>query len=148
MIKKITSLESGDSFEWILKSENDFFPYPWGKQQWQELDFTERYSLYISKSLASKKLMGFALYDCAQLPNSLHLLKVFVEPEFRGKGLADKLLQASIDEYRPEQIFLEVAEDNQSAIGFYKRFGFETLTLKKRFYSDGKAAFAMLLKCD
>ena len=64
----------------------------------------------------------------------------------RRKNLAKKMLDVSIDSFERlnvERIFLEVAVDNDPAIHFYKKLGFEVLNTIKSFYSDGTSAYAM-----
>lgn len=62
-----------------------------------------------------------------KLSHKAVLSSVFVKPEFREKGIANKLL-SSVLEYSKghvEQILLTVATDNKSAISLYKKFGFQ-----------------------
>ncbi len=55
------------------------------------------------------------------------LRPIVVLPQFRGQGVADKLVERLIQDARQrgyEQVFLFTEADNQSAIRFYTRFGF------------------------
>lgn len=51
---------------------------------------------------------------------------LYVLPGHQGQGVGAKLLQRSLDWFgSDEDIYLHVAEYNQNAIAFYKRFGFD-----------------------
>ena len=49
---------------------------------------------------------------------------LFLLPEERGKGLGTQLIQYGIQNYGIKEV--TVNEQNPQAIGFYRRFGFET----------------------
>jgi ribosomal protein S18 acetylase RimI-like enzyme len=58
----------------------------------------------------------------------LYIHDFFVHPDFRGKGLANKLMQELIsisNDRKYCKITLEVREDNFVAKGLYKNLGFE-----------------------
>ena len=46
---------------------------------------------------------------------------------------------------KAERVFLEVAESNHRARGFYRKVGFRELRRVKGFYHNGEAAFTMEL---
>ena len=51
---------------------------------------------------------------------------IYVAPEVQGMGIGGKLMRKVLSLYgRDQDIFLEVVSYNQSAIDFYRRFGFE-----------------------
>lgn len=134
-------------FDRIVAWDANNFPYPWSQSQWRQLDFSKRYGLYICHS-SDRDVVGYTLFDVQEAPESGHLLKIFVMSQNRREGLARLMLQKVIEEYNLRQVYLEVGVNNEAAIGFYKKLGFEVLTLKQKFYSDGESAYAMLLKCD
>lgn len=56
---------------------------------------------------------------------ALYLREFLVTKEFRGKGLADKLLLNTINHSSAEKILLWVKSDNIAAIKKYEKYGFE-----------------------
>ena len=58
----------------------------------------------------------------------------------RRKGIGDSLLEAFICTLpdTAEEIALEVRESNAPAIAIYKKNGFESVGIRKNFYSDPK----------
>lgn len=62
-----------------------------------------------------------------QYPEGYELRPIVVHPQFRGRGVADRLVERLIQDARErgyDQIFLYTEADNLPAIGFYTRFGF------------------------
>ncbi|MEO5920889.1 MAG: ribosomal protein S18-alanine N-acetyltransferase [Pseudolysinimonas sp.] len=73
---------------------------------------------------------------------------VTVAPHARRRGLARTLMLALINEARrrgAEELFLEVRIDNESAQALYASLGFETVTVRKRYYKGGIDALSMKL---
>jgi len=67
---------------------------------------------------------------------------ICVLPEFRRKGLAQKLMQ----QISGDKIFLEVEENNIAAISLYKKLGFAQFGSRKDYYGAGKNAILMSLQ--
>ncbi len=73
---------------------------------------------------------------------------IAVIPEFEGKGIGSALLTELIEEARRRQaadVLLEVREDNPRAQALYRRFGFEQIHVRRRYYRDGADALIMQL---
>jgi ribosomal-protein-alanine acetyltransferase len=74
---------------------------------------------------------------------------VSVAPRARRQGLARTIMLALINEARrrgAEELFLEVRVDNESAQALYAALGFETVTVRRRYYKGGVDALSMRLK--
>lgn len=54
-----------------------------------------------------------------------NLEMLFIDPEYRGKKIGKILLNYSIDNLNVTKV--DVNEQNEQAIGFYKHFGFEVI---------------------
>jgi len=68
----------------------------------------------------------------------LNIHDFFVKPEYRGKGLANNLMQELIsisNERKYGKITLEVREDNLVAQGLYKSLGFEECSPNMLFWT-------------
>lgn len=77
-------------------------------------------------------ICGFHAADEAEITS------VAVSPKHRRRGIAGQLMREYL-EVLPEitqSIFLEVRESNSAAIGLYKKFGFEKISIRKNFYSS------------
>lgn len=75
--------------------------------------------------------------------DSLEIMKIGVNPQYREKGFGTILIN-EIKKSRME-IFLEVRENNTTAIEFYKKNGFKEAGKRKNYYRDtGEAAIIMV----
>lgn len=106
--------------------------------------------------------LGWMIYDddtliafAITLPcvDNSELITIATHPDFRGQGLAGKLLKNAIEANRRlsfQKLLLEVAEDNSAAIALYEKSGFLTDGRRKRYYQrkDGPAKDAILMSCD
>ena len=72
-------------------------------------------------------------------------------PEQEGNGIGSALLTELIRESRrrrAEDVLLEVRADNPRAQQLYRRFGFEQIHTRPRYYRDGVDALIMRLRLD
>ena len=128
----------------IMALEQDFFPFPWSKQSWD--DFVRNSKFLISLGTVRDDVIGFSLFSVNELEGLGHLLKIVVEKEYRGNNygqLLHSVIEEKLRSLNLEKLYLEVAVANLSAINLYKKLGYEQLVVKKSFYSNGNDAFAM-----
>ncbi|GAA2157276.1 GNAT family N-acetyltransferase [Pedococcus bigeumensis] len=62
-----------------------------------------------------------------QADDETYLVAMWVASHARGRGVADQLVRALLDHARRagrRRVLLDVADDNERAIGFYERVGF------------------------
>jgi [ribosomal protein S18]-alanine N-acetyltransferase len=71
---------------------------------------------------------------------------ISVVPNQQRSGIGSKLLSlalAAAKQRGAEQVFLEVAVENEPAISLYKNFGFEQISIRPNYYGPGKNAYVM-----
>lgn len=130
----------------VLIDEQCFDGYEkYSKQTFiDELSLSDRH--YI---IATHKNLVVGYVGLWQTGDDLNLLKIAVLPQFRKFGVGFKLMQMASD-YRKQKgldkYFLEVRENNEKAIKLYKKFGFKTLNIRERYYSDGENCLVMFAK--
>lgn len=97
----------------------------------------------------SDELMAY----CVLLPgvNELELLNITVDPSYRKKGYAQRVLGIMEDlasSRSIESIFLEVRVGNKPAIQLYKKLGYEQVGLRKDYYplTSGGREDAIVMK--
>jgi [ribosomal protein S18]-alanine N-acetyltransferase len=100
---------------------------------------------------AATKPLGFYLWR--QTLDEAELLLIAVRPEVRGTGLGRRLVQDLMAQARDSgvaQLFLEVREGNDPALGLYRSAGFEPIGRRARYYRgrDGRAHDAITLRYD
>lgn len=104
---------------------------------------------------ADGKAIGFAMVG--PVPDALggtdaYLLALAVDEEARRRGVGRGLLAAAVDEARrgrrrwgTEQLRLDVAEDNDAAIGLFRSAGFVDAA-SAEVYAGGQSALSMVLR--
>lgn len=73
-------------------------------------------------------------------------MNIAVRKGFRKKGIGSELLNFLIDEAKSKEkmcITLEVRDDNIPAIELYKKFDFEILGRRKKYYNNTSDAIIM-----
>ena len=89
------------------------------------------------------EILGFIHYEI--LYETVNILNIVVNPENRknkiGTNLIDNML-SSLCNKRIENIILEVNVNNVSAINLYKKFNFEIINIRKKYYK-GEDAYIM-----
>lgn len=77
------------------------------------------------------------------------LMTIGVAKDAQRQGIAARLLEALISRARAQgaaRMLLEVRVDNEPALALYRRFGFERMGLRKRYYQPGNIdAYTMSL---
>lgn len=76
------------------------------------------------------------------------LESIAVDPRYRGRGVAQALLNATIRDLRSQRIGalrLMVSVKNESALRFYLRAGFVRVRRVKDYYDTGRDAWRMRL---
>ncbi len=58
-----------------------------------------------------------------------NLEMLFIDPEYRGKQIGKTLLNYAIDQMNVTKV--DVNEQNEQAVGFYKHFGFQVISRSK-----------------
>lgn len=110
----------------------------------EELNFDDRH--YV---VATHKNLVVAYVGLWQTGDDLNLLKIAVLPQFRRLGIAKNLLQRAM-EYRSQKkldkFFLEVRKSNHKAIELYKKFGFDVVHTRHKYYDDGEDCLIMFDK--
>lgn len=83
------------------------------------------------------QLKGFAIIDAVRLPRLAHrsrISSVYISPELRGSGAALSMMQWMQNEFaRFFTLFrLGVRADNERAIAFFKKLGFQEMGVEPR----------------
>lgn len=88
--------------------------------------------IYIGKELAGSLC-------CRLLYPEAELLTVGVKTAFRGQGLGKKLLEEMhrlLREKQIREVFLEVRENNPTAIGLYQEQGYKVIGKRRNYYRN------------
>ena len=126
---RLTSIEIPS----VLSIEEQNSDYPWS-----QLQFTT--SIENSNNLCyclslDGKTVGYLISMVAL--DTADILNIGIEPDYKRQGHGTALLNHLIKELKKKdicEILLEVRAANKSAIQFYKKQGFEEISVRKNYY--------------
>lgn len=99
----------------------------------QNVGNTSNPYLKINGYYIDDKLVGVLVYE--DIFNRFEVDYIVVDSQYRCKGIATKLIENIIN-LNPENITLEVREDNIPAINLYKKLGFEVVSKREKYYGN------------
>ncbi|ADU50393.1 ribosomal-protein-alanine acetyltransferase [Thermaerobacter marianensis DSM 12885] len=128
----------------VLAIERRSFPTPWSERAFVgEL----RDNLYADYIVARHdgRVVGYAGMWC--ILDEAHVTTIAVDPDFRGRGVGDRLLTALEERalrYGCRRMTLEVRVSNHVAQRLYRRHGFRPCGIRRGYYVDnGEDAIIM-----
>lgn len=147
----------------IMEIERVAFATPWSARAYRyEITQNEQSIMLVVRPMVHARGLLARLRDQLQpaRPGSLlgyaglwlllddaHICTIAVHPEHRRQGLGELLLLALLDkgmEGGARRATLEVRVSNLVAQGLYRKYGFEIVSVRKRYYSDsGEDAYIM-----
>lgn len=97
-------------------------------------------------AIHDNELAGYALVLYRKGTQLARLYSIAVSDQFRGRGIANTLLQ-NVQQLAAKQLCLfmrlEVRTDNDAAIGLYRKLGYHRIGVVKEYYEDGSDALQM-----
>jgi len=136
-----------EDLEEVLGIENCSFPTPWNQRLFEE-EINNPYShIFLFKKAEGEKYSIIGYICLWRVKDEAHILKVAVHPFFRRKGVAQRLIQFTLEylfQENIEKVILEVREHNHPARCLYDKFGFWQIGLRPHYYQDtGESALIM-----
>ena len=122
--------------EQIEAIEQQCFSCPWTLDQLRSQLSDDRH-VFLAAVAESGAVLGYVGMHC--VAGECYIDNVAVFPHARRKGVAAALLEDLVTWARAEAcafVTLEVRPSNTAAIALYKKFGFEEVGRRKRFYRD------------
>ncbi len=131
----ITEMKESD-IEEVLVIEKKSFADPWSRRLFKEtLSFPHSINFVMRGETGI--LLGYINFYL--IAEEAHMLNLAVHPDWRKKGMASRLLGHAIELLKRRhaaRFFLEVRESNRDAIELYRKFGFEMIGRRKRYYVE------------
>ena len=147
---QIETLRSSD-IEIVAKLHARCFFDAWGPPMLRQvLGMTGAFG-YVARRDGYGSVVGFALGRVAA--DECELLSLGVEPDFRSQGIGAHLLTTAMSRAAAEKarwFFLEVAEDNKSALQLYRNYGLSGVGQRLDYYenADGSRTNAHTMRCE
>ncbi len=133
--------------------EMDFlcFTSPWNEKDYREMQKQSSFNNWLLKN-PDDCALGMLVFH--SIPPELEILRLGVHPNYRKLGLAGFLLtqlEIHAKSYKIGSIWLEVHEDNKSAISLYGKLAYKGIGSRKNYFrnpSGDALLFKKLLKHD
>ena len=94
-----------------------------------------------------KKILSFGLFQIVD--EVADVLTLATLPKHRRRGHAKAILTTMVGLLPPGgKLWLEVADNNATAMGLYKNIGFHETTTRPNYYRDGQTAKLLMLQKD
>ena len=124
----------------VLAIEVTSFSLPWTEEMFAtELARGTLAEVLVARLLPAGAPPPVAGYICVWVvSDELHINNLAVHPRWRRRGIAAGLLRAALDHGREggaRSAFLEVRASNVGAQGLYRKFGFEPVGVRPRYYT-------------
>lgn len=139
---QIRELRQSD-LDQVVTIERNVFQSPWSRKSFQDSIESGALNWVV---IVDNVIAGYSVN--LAVADEFHILNIAIVECFRRRGFAAALLQHSLDAAQNRglsDVFLEVRVSNNSAIALYKKFGFEDMMKRKKYYPDGEDAFVMHL---
>ncbi len=86
-----------------------------------------------------ERLIGYVINS--RYVDAWHIMNVAVDPDYRRRGIATRLLEQVFESTRDDQrrgYTLEVRVSNDRAISLYEKLGFERQGIRRGYYTDNR----------
>lgn len=126
----------------FLVSARDSFPDAWDEKMLLSAFNAGNFFGFIAENGAPAGFITYSVnIDTADLQD------LFVAENYRRKGVAYALIASFIKDAKSrgvKKLFLEVRESNTPAITLYKKAGFDLISVRNKYYSDGENALVLV----
>lgn len=95
------------------------------------------------KAVASEQLVGFVACDVRRSQRTAWIATVAVHPDYRGRGIGDRLMQIAEERCGMSRMRLSVRISNGAAQALYSRRGYVQVDVWPRYYVGGEDAIVM-----
>ena len=138
----------------VMEIEHLCFINPWNEEQFiyeiEENVYSNPWVVELSNTNSDNvAIVGFCVYW--QTFDSANICQIAVHPEIQRRQLGSAMMDEIINDCyakRVQTLTLEVRKSNTKAINFYLKHGFEQVTVKEKYYTDGEDAIYMTRRVD
>ena len=133
----------------ILAIDRNAFKRPWNRKSFlEEIDRTDAYS-YVARSQSDDGHMDIIAYVFVRIfLKEMHIMRIAVAAGYQARGVATALLQQCFNlakQHQVSAVYIEVRPKNKSAIGLYRKSGFQMLGTRPNYYPEtGEDALVMV----
>ena len=130
----------------VMEIEHASFSLPWSRWMFEKELMDRKHSqFFVARS--GDEIAGYIGFWLVL--EEVHIVTIAVRSDYRRRGIGSILMLEALNEalrLGAERATLEVRVTNLPAQDLYKKLGFITVAIRKRFYSDtGEDAYVMWL---
>lgn len=133
VVRRINDIELSQ----IAKLEQDMFTDPWSEGSLKSTKDSDHGNIIISVDEESREIKAYLIYYC--MGDEIELARIATCSDYRGQGygfgLMNYLQEKAITDEK-ERILLEVREGNATAIALYEKCGFQSIGIRKNYYTS------------
>lgn len=129
----------------FLVSARESFPDAWDEKMLVSAFNAGNFFGFIAEEIKDGVPAGFITYSVNI--DTADMQDLFVAENYRRKGVGNALIAAFIKDAKSrgvKKLFLEVRESNTPAINLYKKAGFNLVSVRRKYYSDGENALVLV----
>jgi ribosomal-protein-alanine N-acetyltransferase len=129
----------------VLEIENESFNNPYDETIFKA--FFLRHPENFLVATLNDEVVGYVMFD--ELYSSGIIISIAVSQKSRRRGIGSLLLTKALEKLKElgaKEVLLQVEVTNNSAINFYRKFGFTVEDLVPNYYGKGRDAYLMKLK--
>lgn len=119
----------------VLDIEKTSFEFPWSEEDFIRC-LRQRNCIGMVAEYQDQ-VVGFMIYELHK--NQLHILNFAVRPDMRRSDVGNQMIQkliGKLSHQRRNRIHLEVRETNLAAQLFFRRAGFQAVSVLRDYYDD------------
>lgn len=120
----------------VMEIEYASFAIPWSREAFEEELTNNKHAVYIVAK-QDNKVIGYG--GMWKVLEEGHITNIAVHPDFRRMRVGYAIVEALTQIAKNKGIgsmTLEVRENNIAAQGLYRKFGFEVVGRRKKYYAD------------
>lgn len=117
-----------------------------GKDAWPLLDLMAVLTwpdVIRLKAVEDGEMIGFVAGDLRPSQGAAWIATIGVAPGYQRRGIGQELLRACEAQVKLPRVKLTVRISNDGAISLYKKTGYRTVDIWKKYYSDGEDGLVM-----
>ena len=134
---------TASDLERILEIEKLCFDLQWAQTQFCS-SLKELFFVYEE----DETILGFLIACPCEIARRAIIMRIAVHPDYRGRGIASKLITASLEKFRQldlKCVELDVDIVKNGAIRLYEKFGFKVMRVATVNYDEETSFYIMKL---